>query len=69
MSEKITIKVKGHLDEKWKEWFHGMEIIIDGENTIITGNATDQAFIHGVLNKIRDLNLTLLCVITDSSCK
>jgi hypothetical protein len=61
--EGITkIKVQGHLDIKWKDWFEGMDIIYDGGNTILSGDVKDEAFIHGILNKIRDLNLKLISV-------
>lgn len=56
------IKVKGRLDEKWKNGFDGMEISYEGSNTIITLNIKDEAHLHGVLNMIRDLNLKLISV-------
>ena len=62
MKGKIKIKVKGNLDETWKEWFDGMEIINEGEYTILSGYKKDDAFVHGILNKIRDLNLKLISV-------
>jgi hypothetical protein len=62
MTGKTEIKVRGHLDKKWKNWFTGMDIFYDGDNTIISGNITDESFMHGILNKIRDLNLVLISV-------
>lgn len=62
MKTKIKIKVKGHLDETWKDWFDGMELTIEGAYTILTGYKKDDAFVHGILNKIRDLNLELISV-------
>ena len=62
MTGKTKIKVQGHLDKKWKDWFEGMDIIYEGDNTIIFGNVKDEAFIHGILNQIRDLNLILISV-------
>ncbi len=62
MNGKTTIKIKGHLDIKWKDWFEGMDIIYDGDNTILSGDIKDEAFIHGILNQIRDLNLKLISV-------
>lgn len=56
------IKVQGHLDKKWKDWFDGMDISYKGDNTILSGNVKDEAFIHGILNRIRDLNLKLISV-------
>jgi hypothetical protein len=65
MKAKIKIKVKGNLDQTWTEWFDGMEITNEGEYTILTGHKKDDAFVHGVLNKIRDLNLELVSVTTN----
>lgn len=61
-------KIKGHLDKHWKQWFDGMELgdVTNGETgqdcTLITGPITDQPALHGLLAKIRDLNLTLISV-------
>lgn len=62
MTGKTNIKVQGHLDEKWKECFEGMEISYEENNTIITEYIKDEAHIHGILNLIRDLNLKLISV-------
>ena len=62
MKGKIRIRIKGHLNEKWKDWFEGMDIIYDGDDMILYGNIKDEAFMHGILNKIRDLNLELISV-------
>jgi hypothetical protein len=56
------IKLKGHLDHKWAEWFEGMDISTGGGETILSGQVSDQAALHGLLIRIRDLNLTLLSV-------
>ena len=56
------IKLKGHLDPKWSDWFEQMAISTEGGNTILTGPVADQAALHGLLIRIRDLNLTLLSV-------
>ena len=57
------IKLAGHLDESWTDWFHGMKFSYDQDNaTIISGEITDQSALHGILKKIRDLGLTLLAV-------
>ncbi len=58
------IKVGGHLDKKWKNYFDGMDFKYDGDNTILYGNIKDEAFMHGILNRIRDLNLKLISVDT-----
>ena len=65
---RYEIKIKGLLDEHWKQWFDGMElgIVTNGETgqecTILTGSIADQPALHGLLAKIRDLNLTLISV-------
>ncbi len=56
------IKLKGHLDNKWSDWFEPMDICIQGRDTVLTGPVADQAALHGLLIRIRDLNLTLLSV-------
>jgi hypothetical protein len=56
------IKLKGRLDPKWSDWFEQMAISTEGDQTILTGPVADQAALHGVLIRIRDLNLTLLAV-------
>ena len=56
------IKLKGHRDHKWSEWFEGMDISTGGGETILTGQVADQAALHGLFIRIRDMNLTLLSV-------
>ena len=57
------IKVKGILDEQWSDWFNGLMITPHSdEYTILAGPVRDQAALHGLLNKIRDMGLTLLGV-------
>lgn len=60
--EPYQIKVKGRLDKGWSDWFEGMMINCEGDETVFTGRVTDQAALHGLLTRIRDLNLTLLSV-------
>ena len=62
MKGKVSIRLKGHLDGNWKDWFDGMEILYDAEDTLLEGNIKDEAHIHGILNKIRDLNLVLISI-------
>ena len=62
MKENIVIKIKGHLDESWKEWFDGLEICHEYDMTVLSGEGLDKAYLHGILNRIRDLNLKLLSV-------
>ena len=56
------IKIKGKLSEHWADWFDGFEIIFDGEDTLLKGHVADQSALHGLLNKIRDLNLKLISI-------
>ena len=61
-SEHYRIKVKGRLDKKWSGWFDDLKISFEKEDTIISGLVADQAALHGILNRIRDLNLILVSV-------
>ena len=55
--------LKGHLDDEWSEWFAGLTVTrADNGETILTGPVFDQAALHGVLTKIRDLGLPLLAL-------
>lgn len=57
------IRVKGHLDERWSDWFDGLEITnLENGDTLLSGDLVDQAALHGVLAKVRDLNLALVAV-------
>jgi len=59
------IRVKGHLDGRWSEWFGGLTITNPEEGeTLISGEIVDQAALHGVLAKVRDLGLPLVAVTT-----
>ena len=57
------IRVKGHLDGRWSEWFDGLQITnLDNGEALLSGDIVDQAALHGMLNKVRDLGLLLLAV-------
>src|SRR5689334_23739839 len=57
------IRLKGHLDDKWADWFDGLTITrADNGETLLHGTVIDQAALHGVLRKVRDLGLPLLSV-------
>ena len=57
------IRVKGQLEEYWSDWLGGLEISHDENgNSLLTGVIPDQAALHGILNQIRDLGLTLISV-------
>lgn len=57
------IRVKGHLDGRWSDWFDGLKVTNLGNGeTLLSGNIVDQAALHGVLIKVRDLGLPLMAV-------
>ena len=57
------IRIKGHLDQQWTEWFDGLTITLeDNGDTLLTGHVVDQAALHGLLRKVRDLGMPLLSV-------
>jgi hypothetical protein len=57
------IRLKGHLDAKWADWFDGLTITrADNGETLLSGPVVDQAALHGVLRKVRDLGLPLVSV-------
>lgn len=57
------IRIKGRLGRQWSEWFEGMTITsLDNGETVITGPVADQAALHGLLRKVRDLGLPLVSV-------
>jgi len=57
------IHVQGQLDQHWSEWFSGLTISYDADgNTVLHGPLVDEAALHGVLNKVRDLALPLLAL-------
>jgi hypothetical protein len=63
MPEYYEIKTRGHLDERWSEWFPGLKLTrLEGDVTLLSGMLPDQAALHGTLEHIRDLNLTLISV-------
>jgi hypothetical protein len=58
------IRVKGHLDQHWSDWFGGMTVTneVNGD-TVISGSVVDQAALHSLLIKVYNLNLTLISVL------
>jgi hypothetical protein len=57
------IRLKGHLGREWADWFDGMAVDLTEEgDTLLTGPVADQAALHGLLKKVRDLGLPLLAV-------
>ena len=58
------IRVKGHLGRHWTDWFEGLTIMLEANgDSLLTGPVVDQAALHGVLTKVRDLGLPLVSVI------
>jgi hypothetical protein len=57
------IRIKGHLGREWTDWFEGLAITaLDNGETLLTGPVVDQAALHGVLKKVRDVGMPLLSV-------
>jgi hypothetical protein len=57
------IRLKGHLDARWANWFEGLTITLEEDgDTLLTGPVIDQAALHGLLKKVRDLGLPLVSV-------
>jgi len=58
------IRIKGHLDRKWADWFAGLSITaLENGETLLTGPVLDQAALHGLIRKVRDVSLPLVAVI------
>jgi hypothetical protein len=62
MPAHYEIRVDGVLDARWSDWFGNLQIQSDGRQTAISGLVADQAALHGLLAKIRDLGLSLISV-------
>lgn len=57
------IRIKGHLGIQWADWFGGLSITLeDNGDTLVTGPVIDQAALHGLLRKVRDLGMPLLSI-------
>ena len=57
------IRIEGHLGCQWTDWFEGLTVTLeDSGDTLLTGPVVDQAALHGLLKKVRDLGMPLLSV-------
>jgi len=58
------IRLKGHLEPRWADWFDGLTLTQESDGTtVLSGSVVDQAALHGLLGKVRDLGLPLIAVI------
>ncbi|MBX3084671.1 MAG: hypothetical protein KF716_23755 [Anaerolineae bacterium] len=65
MTQAYVIRVKGHLDQSWADWFDGLTILHqDSGDSLLIGPLPDQGALHGVLNRLRDLSIPLISVNT-----
>lgn len=63
MAEVYQIRVRGHLGERWSEWFNGMQIMNEANGeAVLAGPVADQAALYGLLARVRDLGLPLIAV-------
>jgi hypothetical protein len=62
-NQRYEIRIEGHLDGRWTEWFEGLGITLEENgDTLLTGPVVDQAALHGLLKKVRDLGMPLISV-------
>lgn len=62
LNSRYEIRVKGILDGRWAAWFEDLQVSSDGEESVISSTVADQAALHGLLAKVRDLGLFLISV-------
>ena len=59
---RYEVRVDGVLDGRWSDWFEGLRIEHQGGETLLSGTLADQPALHGVLEKVRDLGLSIIAV-------
>ena len=60
---RYELRIKGHLDIRWADWFDGLSLAHEGDGTtVLRGPVVDQAALHGLLTKVRDLGMPLIAV-------
>jgi hypothetical protein len=61
--QRVEVRIKGQIDEHWSDWFEGLNIVhTDQGETVLSGLVVDQAALHGLLAKLRDLGLSIVSV-------
>jgi hypothetical protein len=59
---RYEVRVEGVLDDRWSEWFGGLKMQREGGQTVLSGALADQPALHGVLDRLRDLGLSVILV-------
>jgi hypothetical protein len=59
-AQRYEIRVRGHLDQRWTGWFDGMSLSRPGDGSTVIAGVVDQAALHGLLRRLRDLGLPLI---------
>jgi hypothetical protein len=63
VSDAYEIRIRGHLEPRWASWFDGLTLTQDPDGTtVIRGDVADQAALHGLIQKVRDIGLPLVSV-------